>query len=271
MVIGTRTDLFGSKAAAIEKKLILSFDTNAYLAGETIQPAFFHPILFHPDLISEQAYEQAAALADGKDRRIGILFAGNCDPRVYDTPGIGEQYGVMNRIEIEGMVNRLPPETVFKPRSEAELIEQLETGGLTDRLVWIDTKHLRIPQDQWLAFIAQARFFLATPGVEYPYCQNLNEAAACGAVPLLEFPNAYQPALRDGTNCLTFDDFESFAATVKNAVETRKTDWLAMSNAAIGYHQTHLSLAALQKRLRLFLEDPEQTSQTWVMAGKERQ
>lgn len=269
LVIGTARDLSAGKAARIGKKLFLSFDPNRYLKGDTDLPAFFHPILFHPDLVDEHSYEAAGRLAVQSDRRIGILFAGNCDPRIYDNPRMKERFGVVNRIDIQTLARSLPPDQVFMPKHQMDFRERLETDGLKNRLVWIDTKQFRIPQAEWLSFIARSRFFIATPGVQYPYCQNLNEAAACGSVPILQYPHLYAPALEHGNNCLSFEKPENFADAVDQALAMNQSDWLKLSFSTRTYHEDHLSLAALQHRLRTFIDSPDLPLLTWVMAGKE--
>ena len=268
LVIGTRGDVNKRSAAKAARKLYLSFDTEGHFSGKGEGDSFFLPILFHPDLINDEAYEEAERLSQQKERPIGVLFAGNCDPATYGKSAMQRCHGILDRIQIGKLASATSGQTAFFPSSREEFSTALEAGSLADRLVWIDTNRFRIPQQEWLSFIAQSRFFISTPGVQYPYCQNLNEAAACGSVPILQFPGLYDPPLRDCENCLEFKDGNGFADTINTALSMKTGKWLALSGSARDYHQAHLSLDHLENRIASFIKDDSRRELTWVMAGK---
>ena len=219
-------------------------------------------------MINEASYSQARVLSNQTDRPIGVLFAGNCDATIYMRTDMGTRYGLLNRVEIAALASKRTGQQVFIPDDRARFEEALSKGELRDRLVWIDTNFFRIPQSQWLSLIAKSRFFVCTPGVQYPYCQNLNEAAACGSVPILQFPDAYFPALENGRNCLSFEVAMDFPEVIASALAMGEQHRLTLSKGTIAYHEAHLSLDAIRARLSEFFLDGEKADMTWVMAGK---
>ena len=255
-----------------QKVIEISYD----LAGAAGRPLsadeIYHPILFHPDQITEEAYAQANAFSGERKRPLALLFAGNCDPATYDTPEMEENFGLLNRHALHQLARQLPAELTVFPRTPEELAALLEeatnSGKPLKKLVWIDTQDFRIPAAQWLNLVAKANFFLCTPGVRYPWCQNLNEAMACGTVPVLQYPHLYNPALTDSADSLAFAGKADFEATVRNALKMPESKVARLSAAACQYHEDHLSLARIIAGIRAFADDPGRRKLIWYLAGK---
>jgi len=251
------------------KTIRISYDFKSHLFGEQVENSLFLPILFHPNLLNHKSYEQAEELSQYKDRDIGVLFAGNCDRKTYDNDRIAEQFGLANRHELYQAALKLPQDMMFFPKTKEAFEEALAEGQLKDKFVWIDTNLFRVPQSKWLALVASARYFFCTPGVHYPYCQNLNEAMACGTVPILQYPQYYLPPLADGENCMVFRTRDALEAVLQQGLDPkRESQWLTRSAAAKAWHEAHLSLNVACSRLAEFFDDPERQEMTWVLAGK---
>lgn len=251
------------------KYIQIRYDFLRYLDKPLSEDVLFLPILFHPNLINRDQYNLAHGISQKKKRPIKILFAGNCDVATYDKPHFQSKYGLRNRIELMRMVEKLGNDKVFFPDTSKEFKTALESGELKHRFVWIDTNKFKIPQDEWLALLGQSEYFFCTPGVHYPYCQNLNEAMACGSVPILQYPGFYNPALTDKKNCRVFDGPESLEKLIHSLLfKSNQSGWEKMSLAAVKYHQNNLSLDYAMERLACFLQAQSQTSLTWVLAGK---
>lgn len=251
-----------------QKILRIAYDADQ-LSRSELGDDLFLPLLFHPKLIDREAYDLADKIAVSDDRPIGLLFAGNCDPDVYDSARIGKRYKLLNRIEIMRLTLGLEPKLIFSPNSLEEFKTAMRKGELRRKLVWINTKRFRLPASEWLDLLGKARFFLATPGVRYPYCHNLCEAAACGTVPVLQFPHFYRPALKPGRDCITFDSNEDFARVIDGVLKTSVEDWRQLSRAARDYHSQYLSLNALRDSLESFLAASDKMILVWHMAGKD--
>lgn len=259
-------------AGKASKVIEISYDLAGAADRKLSADEIYHPILFHPEQITEEAYARAEALSGERNRPLSLLFAGNCDPATYDTPETGKAFGLLNRHELHRLARRLPPDLAVFPETPEELetlvSQATNSGKPLKKLVWIDTQDFRIPAAQWLDLVAKAGFFLCTPGVRYPWCQNLNEAMACGTVPVLQYPHLYNPALVDNQNSLAFADAANFEAIVHKALAMSESKVKLLSKAAHKYHADHLSLARIIGEIRAFSEDPGRHKLTWYLAGK---
>ena len=254
------------------KVIEISYDLTTAAGRPLSSDEVYHPILFHPGQISDEAYAKAEVLSDNRNRPLSLLFAGNCDPATYDTPDMAREFGLLNRHELHQLARQLPCELTVFPRTPEELealvSQAVESGKPLGKLVWIDTQDFRIPAEQWLELVARANFFVCTPGVRYPWCQNLNEAMACGTVPVLQYPRLYNPALADGTDSLTFSGKADFEAAVRKALAMPENGVKPLSAAARKYHADHLSLSRIATEIRAFAADPERRKLTWYLSGK---
>jgi hypothetical protein len=249
------------------KHVLVCYDAEKAQLGE--ESDLFLPLLFHPNLLTGDHYREAENLAKSNNRPIGILFAGNCDRETYDKARIGRNFGLMNRFEIYRAAIESPGDRVWIPESREGFETRLAAGELRSKLVWIDTKRFRISRSEWLSLLAKARYFLCTTGVHYPFCHNLNEAMACGTVPVLEYPYLYHPPLSDGLDCIQFSGAQELLAKIREALaEDRLVHWQKRSEAASHYHEQHLSLGSLIGKLEAFLADHARKKLVWHMAGK---
>ena len=259
-------------AGKTHKVIEISYDLAGAAGRKLSADEIYHPILFHPDQISEEAYARADALSGKHKRPLSLLFAGNCDPATYDTPEMGKAFGLLNRHELHQLARRLPPDLAVFPKTPEELetlvSQAAKRGKPLKKLVWVDTQDFRIPAAQWLDLVARVNFFLCTPGVRYPWCQNLNEAMACGTVPILQYPHLYNPALTDGSDSLAFTGAADFEAAVRKALALSENKVKPLSKAAHKYHADHLSLTRIISEIQAFAEDPERRKLVWYLAGK---
>ncbi len=236
------------------------------LRGTEINGIFL-PILFSPVLISQRSYSEANRLAKNIDRKMAILFAGNTSANMYSKPVIRCRYKILSRYELfETLRRNLAPSEFFFPRSLDEFQQARDSGSLTRKLTWIDTNQFSIPKTDWLRTLSGTSFFLCPPGVHRPYCHNLCEAQACGAVPILEYPGYYSPRLIDGVNCVDFTDELELTRKIRDIlVGDYSTRWLALSRNAVSYHRSFLSLEHAQRFIETSLGRPDRRK--WIMAG----
>ncbi len=249
------------------KHVLVRYDAEKAQLGK--ESDLFLPLLFHPNLLTGDHYREAENLAKSKSRPIGMLFAGNCDRETYDKARIRHEFGLMNRFDIYQAVTDLPDKHVWIPDNRDALEASLSAGELRTKLVWIDTRRFRIDRSEWLSVLAKTRYFLCTPGVHYPFCHNLNEAMACGAVPVLEYPYLYHPPLTDGLDCIQFSGAQDLLVKIRETSAQNPEDhWQERSEAARHYHELHLSLGCLIGKLKAFLADHTRNKLLWHMAGK---
>ncbi len=249
------------------KTINVTYDFMKHLKTEKQGETLFLPILFHPNILNEANYVRSSELSKIKTRPIGVLFAGNCDPEIYNNSRIQTQYGLFNRHELFQHAQTLPPDQVYIPHSRVAFDEALHNGSLANRFVWIDTGKFRIPQTEWLELLAKAQYFFCTPGVRRPYCHNLNEASACGTVPVLQYPGLYRPSLKNGENCIAYEDASELRGILQRLLTEDKTTWRARSNSAVEWHQKHMSLDHARDQIKCFLSDTRRKQMTWILSG----
>lgn len=188
--------------------------------------------------------------ADGTDLRLdafrvaprqwAVFFGGDADPAKYSKPSIRRVYGKLSRPQMLDILRTaLPAHAVVEPTDQAgfDAVRDRKLDGL----VIMNTRHCRVAADQWLPTLSKARFFLACPGYRYPMSHNAIEAMAIGTVPILQYPELFFPALRDGVNCLCFDSAGGLTDAVNRALAMPEAEWCRMRDAAIQYYESHLA------------------------------
>ena len=215
--------------------------------------------------MTKQSYAQADRLAENTKRPFNFLFAGNCDSRVYSRK---QPASISNRHELMAEAKRLRLNSVLLPETHDEVDAMLRSNKAQESLVWIDTQKVKIDQNRWLELLAKTRYFLCAPGVVYPYCHNLNEAMACGAVPVLQYSEFYAPKLEHDKTCIAFSHVDQLQALIPKLASTEDVVWRAQSKLAVEYHKKHLSLDAFHGQLQQFLDDKAEMVMDWQSAGQ---
>jgi hypothetical protein len=202
----------------------------------------------YPPLYARGLDQQLAALRVQR-RPVLALFGGRVQAQAYSKGSVPLIYGCLNRVQAlqafaEAFGSRYAP-----IRSPEQWQARLAEGY--PGLLSIDSADQVVAPAQWLQALAQARFFLALPGVRYPMSHNLIEAMAVGTVPVLEYPELMHPPLQDGVNCVVYrgqDDIPRVAEQLRCLSSMR---WLQMSQAVMGYYDAHLQpTAAVAKVLQ---------------------
>lgn len=188
--------------------------------------------------------------ADGQDQQLqsfreqsrhwGVFFGGDADPAKYSKSSIKSVYGKTSRPQmLDALRDQLPAALAEFPESQPAFDALLEAS--TDGLVVMNTRACSVAAKDWLRTLARARFFLACPGYRYPMSHNTIEAMAVGTVPIIEYPEQFFPALRDGVNCLSFSGAEHLVAVTRRAIDMPAEQWQRMSQAAADYYDAHLA------------------------------
>ncbi len=265
VLITDSEDLVALRESKRKKSILISSTDGSKRKRQQKKRArqLFVPLLFHPKLISEQMYKQADDLSEKTNRPIKVLFVGNCDSESYSRP---QPDSINSRWEIFEAVKALPPEVVVFPTSETELQSLIDSGLGSKRLVWIDTNQFKIRQEKWFEYLCLAQYFVCPAGVRYPYCHNLNEAMACGAVPVLQHHDFYSPVLLDGINSIHFGDLTTLRDVISELLGSSDQQWLDRSNSTKIYHRSFLSLRTVINAIESFMNDADYTLE-WQVAG----
>lgn len=199
-------------------------------ANETEIPL---PFFVHPEISTQPAFPPQVDL--GKKRNSRIFFGGNTRPCGYGDGPVNRVYKVMNRVHVMETVKG------YIPQEEQCLIQQPFDALPEITFSCVETQYFKIPFDQWMQTMMQADFFLACPGTKMPLCHNLVEALCCGTIPIIQYHRYLSPELKDGINCLTFHDEESFKQALQRAVDMPQEEIQRLRTGALGYYQQHLT------------------------------
>jgi hypothetical protein len=247
------------------KTLIIDYDPYSALAGDG---GLFLPIMIHPNLLGRAAYDEAARLRSRPARGMRIFFAGSVSEG-YSKPIIAGGRPLLNRREvILPFVSRASGVEIVVPESLDEFRAGLESGRYANSFVIVDTERFDIPPGEWMPTLSKADFFIAPPGYMQPYCHNLVEAIAVGTVPIFQFPDLFRPAMRDGLECLAFEDAAGLSRIVDSILRGELDASIGdMRRAAAAYHDANLHPDAAARRLRAFMEDPAARELRLYLAG----
>lgn len=208
--------------------------------------AFHLPYQVSPMLVRGGFAERGDAAPAGP-RPIRVLFAGTADRVHYDyTDLIGRRFGKRTRWALLEQVRSRPD--VVEPASRAELDALVASGG-GPRIVVVDSERVKIPPSRWLELLSAAEFFFCPPGQIMPLCHNIVEAMSVGTIPITNYPEWLFPSLRDGGECLAFDDTPSLDLALDRALSMGDEAIALMRSAVRRYHVGHLDRRAVARRL----------------------
>lgn len=122
-------------------------------------------------------------------------------------------------------------------------------GRSVPGFVLADNDRFRIPVSRWLETLSRASFFIAAPGSRYPMSHNCVEALAVGTIPILEYPQLFQPELRDGINCLVYRGAAGFRETLRRAEAMPEVQRETLRRGAIDYYEQHLTPESVVEKL----------------------
>ena len=219
------------------------------------------PIMFHPSLMNEDTYAHAEGLAKNTDRKVLMLFAGSLSRDLYNRQIIRDHFGLNTRNEIIDAVEKQSEsrDLLYKPRHFREFEERKDSGELRKKIVVIDTGVCRIPQERWLDILSEVAFFIAAPGISMPFCHNLPESMAVGAIPVIQFGDLLYPPLENRRNCFAFSDLDELKNVMMNLIPHLEQDEIReMRERVVQYHKDYLSPESFVLKMREFEQDSRQ-------------
>lgn len=215
---------------------------------EILFPYMLHPTYYNwgYDLILNQWRRES--------RPVKILFSGNMGPR-YSNLEIRERFQKQSRMEVVStLLQNLDSGQIRFVSTETELPELLARGH--GGFVCIDNSQgFRIPKREWLSFLGQTEFQVCPPGVDMPLCHNVVEGMSVGCIPILEYPEYFDPPLRNNSECIVFSGKEELLSAVRRCLSMDEEEVRRLRCGVLRYYETHLraeafgrKLAGLQKR-----------------------
>ena len=233
------------------KKIVLRFDVFSSYAGATDQgrPPIIVPWPIHPTQAGPDLQERLER-ARGNQKQIGVFFSG--DVKGYTNRHIFFPRPKLTRTEVlDTLCEQLPGQTRFL--GDDDEIDQAFSQPNLDQCVIIDTSKTWI--DDWLNRLSKADFFLSAPGIVMPICHNAVEAMAVGAIPIINYPEWFQPPLEHMRNCIVFDYQQDLKKKVTDALNMDRGRIDQLREGAIRYYQQHLEPLLFAKAVESRPED----------------
>jgi hypothetical protein len=204
------------------------------------------PYSMHPDHL-ENGEDQRLDHYRNQKRRWLLFFGGYNDPRHYHASGHYGHTQTMPRTQVTGLAQQCFQGRIHVPEN-AEQLERLREQD-HDGLVMLDSSKYRSPSSSWLDLVSHSKFFLAAPGTTYPVCHNCVESLAVGTIPILEYDQLFQPALRHGVNCLTYRGETELSQLMAELPLISAAEVKRLSLGAAKYYDEHLSADSFVKSL----------------------
>lgn len=232
-------------------------DPNVYYnirAGNLIMPFSLNPFFYY-----NKKYLETRELRNVNSRKIRIVFSGNQNTESYDQQIIQNFFNKLSRIKIFEILNNNLDHKHFKVISKRKNLDSiLSHSNYKNKLIWLqwswspsrsENLDLRISNDQWLKFLSDSDFFLATPGVRMPLCFNVIEAISVGTIPVLEFPEYFTPPLEDRINCIVFSGQEDLIHKIYEVLSFNQDFIDYLRNNLIQYYEEHLKPGVLCQKI----------------------
>lgn len=216
------------------KKIQIKFDVfSSYLVTDPIiMPYPVHPLLSGADL--PQRLEKLRKT----EKTLRIFFSG--DTEGYTKNRIHYPNTKLPRLEvIETILEQLGDKTTHINNETA--LESLFSGDFNNNCVIVDTSKLWIDPKDWLLYLANADFFICPPGYCMPMCHNVIEAMAVGAIPIINYPEWFNPTLRHMENCIVFDDREDLIRKLEDVLEMGQQKISEMRYKVTEYYENQLN------------------------------
>lgn len=247
------------------KKIIVDYNL---LGKEPTNDDLYLPIMFHPNILFSESYHQAKILRATDFRKIGVLFAGNFNKDSYSKAITFLSKDYISRFDVLTTIIKTGlAEPLNKQMTVEEFLQKAESGAYYDSCVIINTEEFKIPQDRWLSILAMTRFFISPPGYRQPFCHNIIEAMAVGAIPITQYGNLFRPLLRDGKECLSYDNLGDLIYSVRRALNMSENERSRLSAAAATYHDEYLSLDFAKNKIKEFEENKTSNRMRLFLAG----
>lgn len=227
------------------KQIQVKFDvfSSYWGAQPVLMPFPIHPVHSTPDL------RERLTRLRSSERRMRIFFSGETEgytrSRInYPTPMLPRQ-SVINAVR-----EQLGDKVIFV--QDQGTLDRVLSADYVNKCVILDTSKIRIPDQDWLDVLSKADFFLAPPGIVNPMCHNSVEALALGAIPVINYPEWFDPSLQHMRNCVTFDDRTSLITCLASVFAMDDARIAKMRECAISYFDEHLTnrsfLAKIESR-----------------------
>ncbi|HEY3854160.1 MAG TPA: exostosin family protein [Verrucomicrobiae bacterium] len=203
------------------------------------------PYLMHPEVYRYGYHHvKSKRKEDDADRDILAFFAGNIDPAEYDRDSLRSEHGVATRFELVEAVRKNISETqtvIVETWDEKARLK----ADLRDKVVIVNSRKSGLDKEEYFDLLARSRFFLAMPGIWYPWAHNLAEALLMSCIPIIQFPRYISAELVDHENCIVFNQPADLAPAIRRCAELPIEEVQRMTRKARNFYESAFSPEAV--------------------------
>jgi len=216
------------------KKIRVGFDifSRFWLRRPILMQFPVHPVHAAPDL------RRRLLPLRSRPRSMRAFFSG--EMLGYTVNRITYPKAKLTRLEIVEVARELSGDRTVFVQQQSEF-DRMLAGGFVDKCVILDTSRFRVPDHAWLDVLSRAEFFLAPPGIVMPMCHNSVEALSVGTIPIINYPEWFEPRLEHLRNCIAFDDRRDLTAKLASIFAMGPAAIATMRQEAIRCYDAHLS------------------------------
>jgi hypothetical protein len=181
------------------------------------------------------------------ERRTRIFFSGDAEGYVRNR--IRYPNEKLPRLAIVDAIRQRLGERLSLVEDESGLARELAGDEYRNRFVMANPGSFRIEPAKWLSTLALADFFLCPPGYVMPMCHNTVEAMAVGAIPIINYPEWFQPGLVHLENCIVFGDEADLIRQIDAVLAMDREQIAQMRRRVIDYYERHLTAESFGRRI----------------------
>ncbi len=219
-----------------KKKIRVGFDVFAtyWFTDPLIMPYPVHPLLSGADLP-----DRLDRLRQNR-KSLRLFFSG--DTKNYFRNRVHYPDTKLPRLEV---IQALLEDRDISPihaDSETALLNLFE-GEYVNRCVIVNTDKIWVDFSDWLPYMSKSDFFICPPGYTMPMCHNVVEAMAVGTIPVINYPEWFNPTLEHMENCIVFGDRTDLLDKIKTVLAMDQAEVAEIRKRVIDYYENHLNPA----------------------------
>jgi len=227
---------------AWRKKVQVRFDvfSSYWFARPILMPYPVHPVHAGADL-RDRLHKYRLA-----EKKMRIFFSG--DREGYSRNRIRYPKAKLPRLDaINAILEEMGDEALLVRGEES--LRSICATGYVDKCLIMDQDKFRIDTADWLSTLATGDFFLCPPGFVMPMCHNAVEAMAVGAIPIINYPEWFDPRLEHLENCVEFDDRVDLLGKLNEVLRMDNEQITRMRQRVIEYYDTYLAPESFIRRI----------------------
>jgi hypothetical protein len=221
-------------AHAWRKKVQVRFDVFSpyWFTQPILMPYPIHPVHAGRDL--RERLEKSRL----SEKRMRIFFSG--DREGYVKNRIDYPRPKLPRLDVINAILKGMGDNVLLVQGEKHL-NSVWASGYVNKCLIMDQDQFRIDTTNWLNTLATSDFFLCPPGYVMPMCHNAIEAMAVGAIPIINYPEWFDPHLEDLQTCIAFDDKDDLLSKLNQVLKMGAEPIARMRQRVIDYYDNYLT------------------------------